>query len=1039
MLVTFVFAYGQKMNLQKRETFQKVKKHPYTSLLSQVESKAVSTKTDKENYNRLLVILVDFQEEESQYTTGNGKFLLEPDPNWKTSIGAPPHNREFYEANMEALRYYYKAVSMELYDLEYEVYPKDKPAYTLSNPMSYYNPPGVSSDIFVQKMEEYFKESFELADRDDPDIDFGSFGHYMIIHAGSDWQHDVNGDSPSDLPSFFIRVGAGKEAIVNNGNVSIYQACNVPSMISQDFRTINEDGQDYHVGYGAVNSVFAHEFGHSLGLVDLYNVYTFQPMVGSFDIMDSGGGGILVDVADDDSYVLVEGALPVLPGAFSRELLFGDLFRDRGYLKDANQVSFGVNVPIRASSSRQNQLNPQLSLLKIPLNQTEYVLLENRSVDPDGDGATSVYGALGKRVVLYPTALQDVDNKPTYEYDYLLPSFIRPNGDSVGGGILAWHIDEKVLYHQGSVASDGTFYSNFFNNSVNTNYYNRGVKIIEADALPDIGNIYSYYWAGTPYEYYHKNKPILDSDGFFVNWSLQTWNDKLDSTSKPQLVDNNGNPSLYGVTFPGNPAELMSIRLSTGFFDSYQSVSTGNSESSLAPVINSSFSTSDELPVLTSDSITLLTHNQVGNQYIWQDLFGSFSHSFGSAQYPIIKSDYNSNGIHELVLARDINLAMFEFADDSLLTRYYSFSDSIVSTPLYSSGAVWVPTRDALIRLQAGDSTSIEVQNLVGLAGLENNIIALQADSFSVIDTQSLTVDQTVYIGEACGLYEPVIYQNGIDGDYHILVMTNLGNLYHYTPHKLVRIHRNPTPNSLPTQIGVTKLGDYSPVVFFGLGNRIYALLIDGSNYSGFPKSYDKQSFDPYGHPKSLRMGDVTLLSLPSNENGYFSVDQFGNIKPYYSLTWDRVEGSDYLYWQQSTEMLYWMVSEKNGSIGIHSLGGQTENPILWNGFRNGDRGVFCSPLSQEVLPGIPSFDAFVYPNPSRHGHLRIRLIAPGLKTEIKFFDISGTKVYEATDYSINENIKDIQVDTSKLSSGVYYAILKSDSGTKKIKFSIEK
>jgi hypothetical protein len=32
----------------------------------------------------------------------------------------------------------------------------------------------------------------------------------MIIHAGSDWQHDRMGDSPVDIPSFFIRVGKEK-------------------------------------------------------------------------------------------------------------------------------------------------------------------------------------------------------------------------------------------------------------------------------------------------------------------------------------------------------------------------------------------------------------------------------------------------------------------------------------------------------------------------------------------------------------------------------------------------------------------------------------------------------------------------------------------------------------------------------------------------------------------------------------------------------------------------------------------------------------
>jgi len=52
-------------------------------------------------------------------------------------------------------------------------------------------------------MEEYFKTALETADSSDQEIDFARYGHYMIIHSGSDWQHDIMGDTPSDLPSFF--------------------------------------------------------------------------------------------------------------------------------------------------------------------------------------------------------------------------------------------------------------------------------------------------------------------------------------------------------------------------------------------------------------------------------------------------------------------------------------------------------------------------------------------------------------------------------------------------------------------------------------------------------------------------------------------------------------------------------------------------------------------------------------------------------------------------------------------------------------------
>ncbi len=34
--------------------------------------------------------------------------------------------------------------------------------------------------------------------------------------------------------------------------------------------------------------------------------------------------------------------------------------------------------------------------------------MENRNVDPDGDGGTAVFGALDGRVILYPTPFDDI-------------------------------------------------------------------------------------------------------------------------------------------------------------------------------------------------------------------------------------------------------------------------------------------------------------------------------------------------------------------------------------------------------------------------------------------------------------------------------------------------------------------------------------------------------------------------------------------------------------------------------------------------------
>ncbi len=100
----------------------------------------------------------------------------------------------------------------------------------------------------------------------------------------------------------------------------------ISETISQDFYESEENGKIIHAnGYSALNAIIAHEFGHSLGMVDLYNVYNSSPMVSVFDIMDSGGSGILIDELENGDLVYVGGALPTLR-SFFHNLMFRDSY-----------------------------------------------------------------------------------------------------------------------------------------------------------------------------------------------------------------------------------------------------------------------------------------------------------------------------------------------------------------------------------------------------------------------------------------------------------------------------------------------------------------------------------------------------------------------------------------------------------------------------------------------------------------------------------------------------------------------------------------
>lgn len=1042
----FLFAFlsvlgAQKLDLKKHWEASPPRRHPHTHLLGKADETPQYIRGA--DFNRLLVILVDFQEEttDDPNTTGNGKFLLEADPAYKSTIGSPPHDRDYFLKNLEALRYYYLAASAGFYDLQYEVWPPTG-AYTLPETMGWYNPPNAESDVFVARMEKYFKDAFEIADAQSPELDFGSFGHYMIIHAGSDWQHDIDGDTPSDIPSFFIRVEEGKEAVVDGGNTLIRHACNVPSTISQDFYIQESGGYVFHGGYGALNAVLAHEFGHSLGFKDLYNVYSWQPMVGVFDIMDSGGAGVLMDQLDDGSFVLLEGGLPTLPGAWSRELVFGRDLQDEGLLVDLDEETLFSQIQLGASSHKQQgpEIHPQI--LRFRLSPTEYILVENRSVDPDGDGFTAVKASEDHRVILYPTAINDPQDLPTYEYDYLLPSFQKPDGSSVGGGILVWRINEDQIYNQGYIDTDGSFVSNFENNSVNTLYHKRGVEIIEADNLPDIGNLDSWFWTGTQYDYFHGKKPVLDAHGFFHGWSLDVWTPRLNSDTKPPLRDSKGNGSFIWLDEIGDPGALMEVKPMAGFFHSSYDLETSEPAILIGPSINSSFN-SLNIPVISENSITLFSHIQG-----WEDLMGPFAWEAGQISQPIMVGNQDSDYFEELLVVRENTLEIVEFSDDSLQSKYINFPATITTAPLFWQDQVYVGTADGLglVANNVGQEY-VNIGRVECLGTFDNELLALAQDMLFFLEPQMLTTMQEIELPEPFGDYEPVSYIDTDTALKMIFLMANSGNIYKYQDEALQKIFSN-SSGKKPTQMGFTKLdteaGSIRPTVFWGEGNRIYAMKHDGTLIQDFPYNAFPLEFSPGEHVYSMIFGSQMRMYLPLPGRGHvaFVPDEGILWQCSFPSSSTLDSGMETLNTPPfiSVDDLTWYYVDSLGRARLHSYYYHTGGfYFIWKGFRNMDVGSIGWPFQDEDHPQAPEFSAFVFPNPVRENSFRVRVENFNQDIKLRIFDIKGSLIQNHHIPSNGILRRDILLDSGGLASGVYIVVLQKGEDMKRIKFAVEK
>lgn len=427
---------------------------------------------------RVLGIRVDFNTDRlgSQTTTPDGRFDMRNGKALGIAIDPPPHDRRFFLSHLEAMSRYWRKQSYGNLVVLYDVYPQgDSASYRLGDTGDY--GPWTLGAASYDQAQRFFKDAIRLADATDS-IPFGNFDVVCLFHAGSDFQADVAGNSPRDFPTF--QIGLTDSVAVNGGAVGIHGGMVMPE-------TENQDGL-----YGALNGTMAHEFGHTQGLPDLYDINTFFPAVGVWSNMDSG---YLLSTAlqDEQSGAVVEasGVLPVSLDPWCKSVLWPD-----GVVK----VDPGRSL---TTSLRSSQLSSRL--LRVPLGADEYLLVENRQADLNGDNTVYLDRDSTKQVILGPglSSADPSDSLGDREYDFLLP----------GQGVLVWHVDETVIC---TPVTDSTFLCGPNANpdfGINSNPERRGLRLLEADGIEDIGNPKSSYFFGSPFDpYFIGNHTRLTDD-----------------------------------------------------------------------------------------------------------------------------------------------------------------------------------------------------------------------------------------------------------------------------------------------------------------------------------------------------------------------------------------------------------------------------------------------------------------------------------------------------------------------------------------------
>ena len=393
---------------------------------------------------KIIVILIEFQEDETSRTSGTGKFRTEA--TWPDSV---PHDIDYFRRMLEHLEAYWITVSSHLYLPEFQLlsdaYPGAPESIVLDRKMAHYGS-GDDTDGSARL-------ALDAVNDADPFCNFADYDAVLFIHAGCGEEADLNGDSPDDIWSTYLaecdidKLLGTSGGLPTSDGVSIIHAAVVPE-------TENWDGAegDYSSIFAPLG-VYAHEFAHYLGLVDLYDTtpagYPDSWGIGYWGIMGLGAWN-------------ANGFSPPHPCAWSKARL--DWVDVISVAKPGSDILLPfVEDPAEPGGKPV--------VIKIPLAGGEYFLIENRLQDEDENGRFTYFSSSPDDTASLDFFDPDAeDSMMDAEFDFFLP------GEGDGSGLLIWHIDESIV----AMFEDPCI------NSVNGDPLLKGVDLEEAGGIQDL-------------------------------------------------------------------------------------------------------------------------------------------------------------------------------------------------------------------------------------------------------------------------------------------------------------------------------------------------------------------------------------------------------------------------------------------------------------------------------------------------------------------------------------------------------------------------
>ncbi len=743
-----------------------------------------------------------------------------------------------------------------------------------------------------------------------------------------------------------------------------------------------------------------------LGCLILFNTETGLSAIGRFGLMDG------------QSIFAYNGTYPPEPSAW-----------EKIYLGWAEPVSiapgdYDISLVTKLAASLSDTV-----ILKVPLNSSEYYLIENRNRDANKDGST-VHYKIGD-VVSTKTFFSDTTGYRSFDTDELAGVIVDVDEFDwaiPGSGILIWHIDENVINEK--LAS----------NTINNDKSRRGVNLKEADGIPDIGETFYTVFGeevigeGTQEDMWYFSNPAVLYENRFAK------------DTRPNTLTNTGANSLITISEFSEIDNRMSFKITYG-------------DSIIKPLFTTTLETNSRIIDL----------NYLGNGLSSLVIYSQFVLRTDSSLI-VFDVDGNLKNVYNLITDHKPAMALINNVDyliqpaDSLL---YVIMQNGTSTNLIEAGEI-ITTSPVII--QKNDGT-----NLIIVGTLNGKVLTYSPGSpieqpvlletfsadpvlpvkkiagddwfFSFISDQpevSIFPSPIAAVFDNAGNSYSFVEEIPIDlavtkdknGNYISIVLTNQNKFYIISASELLSSFIVETSYQI-NSFSLTDLRkDGNIYIVFNNGNKLEARNFEGALADNYPV------MDPEGNnfvmtPLAMDFeGDDRSELITFTEDGrIFAFDgPKGRLVDGFPISSGANPTAVPVLFSDNGQPSLAVIDENNlfsawniGSVDGEYYWSEKNGNNLNSAFIDGAESVSA------ITEFFPKNRAYNYPNPVYDGQTFIRyFVSEESKINIKIFDLAGGFVAELNDFASGGMDSETVWNVGNIQSGVYLARIEAVSNSGK-------